>query len=719
MREFDTLTFHPTTEKIVEILCKKTQNKNPNFFRILLSYYLAKVAASMRVKIATMDRGEIPVNLYAINLASSGQGKGHATNIIEDQLINQFKSIFFDETYPIIVEQNLAKLAVKRAYVQGTDPEEMTLKVTQEFEALGEPAFSFNSGTTPAVKQMRHQLLMAGIGALNLEIDEIGSNLLGNTDVLTTFLELFDVGMIKQKLTKNTKESTRNKEIHGKTPTNLLLFGTPSKLLNGGKTEEEFYSFLETGYARRCLFGYNRYARKKTAKTAEEIFDDLTDTSSNNYIKDMSATFGKLANVMNYDKTITVSKAISILLIEYRMKCESIAESLSEFEEIAKAELSHRYFKALKLAGTYAFIDGQSSISEDNLYAAICMVEESGKAFNQIKNRERNYVKLAKYIAGVNHKVTHVDLTEDLAFYKGSAQVKQEMVQQAITWGYKNHVIIKRSMIDGIEFLKGETLKKTDLTKMIVAYSHDISDGYKNDFAPFDDLHKLTQLPHHHWVNHHTSTGHRSDDVMLPGFNMIVLDIDNGTAIQTIQTLFKDYKFLLYTTKRHAQGGHRFRVVMPLNYQLALSKEDFKEFMLNIYEWLPIQIVTDTQTGQRSRKWLTCKGTYLYNQGDNLLDALLFIPKTHKNDERKKVIQSYESLSNMERWFVLNSGSGGRNNQLIRYALLLVDSGFAVDAIRDRVLELNGKLPDKLSKKEIDSTIMVTVAKASISKSAA
>ena len=74
MKDLDGLTFHPVAEKIVGILCKKTCNNNPMFFRILLSYYLTKITSMMRVKIATQDRGEIPVNLYAINLASSGQG---------------------------------------------------------------------------------------------------------------------------------------------------------------------------------------------------------------------------------------------------------------------------------------------------------------------------------------------------------------------------------------------------------------------------------------------------------------------------------------------------------------------------------------------------------------------------------------------------------------------------------------------------------------------
>ncbi len=74
MRALDQIEFHPTSEKIVDLLCEKTQNSNPNFFRILLSYHLAKIAATMRVKIFTKDRGEIPVNLYALNLGISGLG---------------------------------------------------------------------------------------------------------------------------------------------------------------------------------------------------------------------------------------------------------------------------------------------------------------------------------------------------------------------------------------------------------------------------------------------------------------------------------------------------------------------------------------------------------------------------------------------------------------------------------------------------------------------
>ncbi len=56
-----------------------------------------------------------------------------------------------------------------------------------------------------------------------MEIDEIGSNLLGQMDVLTTFLELYDVGKVKQKLIKNTVRQRKSKMLP-KIITKISLF---------------------------------------------------------------------------------------------------------------------------------------------------------------------------------------------------------------------------------------------------------------------------------------------------------------------------------------------------------------------------------------------------------------------------------------------------------------------------------------------------------------
>lgn len=709
MKPFEEMAHHPLAEKLVGILCQKTQNSDPLFFRILTAYHFTKIASIMRTNVKTPDRSTIPVNMYAINLGTSGHGKGHSNNIIEDHVTHLFRDRFLEETFKDAADLNMAKLANTRSIKKGNDPDDEVARAEAEFERLGPYLFSFDSATTAALKQMRHKLLMANAGAISFEIDEIGANLLSNMDVLNTYLELYDVGKVKQKLTKNTNDNTRNEDLQGKTPCNLLLFGTPSKLLNGTKIEDEFFEMLESGYARRSFFGFSKRQVKKTSMTPEEYLDLMMENNSNDELEKLSEHFYELADNRYFNKTKMLPKESALLLIEYRMNCESRVSKMPSHQEIEKAEITHRYFKVLKYAGALAFIDQTADVMPSHIEAGIKLAEESGDALKALMTRERNYVKLANYIADINKEVTHVDLVEDLPFYKGSEAAKREMMTLAIAYGYKNNIIIKRQFNDGIEFLTGEKLEKSSDKTTIIAYSEDLAKDYLPMTVKFADLHKLTQLDNYHWVNHHLKDNYRKEDNAEPGFNLVVLDVDNGTPISTAQLLLKKYKYLIHTTKSHTDTCNRYRIILPLSHELKFDAEDYKEFMNNIYEWLPFEV--DTQTNQRSRKWATHNGKYFYNDGDPL-DVLPFIPKTAKNEERRQQFVNYQSLSNLERWFVVNTGKGNRSNQLIRYALLLVDLGHDIDSVRNSVLALNAKIPDKLDEAEIMSTILVSASKA-------
>lgn len=716
MKSFEEMEFHPKTEEIVKILCERTQNDNPLFFRVLVAYYWGLVASMMRCSIDTPDRGEVPVNIYALNLSTSGSGKGFSMSIMENEVINKFRRKYLDHSFLEAAEVNINKLGIQRAARKGADQDEEIARVQKEFDSLGQLLFSFDSATPAAVKQLRHKLLMANAGSLNLQIDEIGANFVGSIEVLNLFLELYDVGAIKQKLVKNTAENVRGEEIHGRTPTNMLLFGTPSKLLNGGKTEEELYSMLETGYARRCHFGYSRESNKRTDLTATEVFDMLTNPQSSSVLAAMSDHLEQMADTSNLNRKLIIQKPTSLLLIEYKLACEKIANALPEHEDIKKAEISHRYFKALKLAGAFAFIDDSPEVTEEHLYNAIKLTEESGGAFNLLLTRDRPYVKLAKYIATCKRDVTQADLVEDLPFYRGSASQKAELLNLAIAYGHKNNIIIKKSFSDGVEFLRGEALQETDLNKIIVSWSKDIVSDYNNELAPFDMLGKLTTTNGLHWVSHHLNGGYRNEENCIPGFNMVVIDVDGETTIKEVQALMSGYKYHIYTTKRHTSDENRFRIVIPTNYVLKLDAREFKEFMNNIYDWLPF--AADKATNQRARKWMSHKdedGIVLFNDGE-LLDVLPFIPKTAKNEERKARLMEQSSMDNLERWVLNNSGDGNRNNMLLRFAMLLVDAGASMEQIRERVINLNSKMPDKLDEVEIHSTILVSAAKAFVKR---
>lgn len=703
------MPYHPTAEQLVQILCNRTQNTEPLFFRVLVGYYFAVVASQMRCIIGTPDRGDIPVNVYALNLSPSGTGKGHSTSIIEDEVIHQFRDRFLEETFPLLAERNLPVLANKRAMRKNSDPDEELIRVHKEFEQLGSLLFSFDSGTSPAVKQMRHKLLMADAGAVNLEIDEIGLNLVGNTEVLTVFLELYDKGKVKTKLVKSTSDNSRFEEIKGTTPTNMMLFGTPSKLFDGAATEQALYSMLDTGYARRCLFGYLKGASKNLDLTPEQVYELQTSQQTNQFLEELADKLERLADIINANKRLVMSRDTSLELIQYKLMCEKQADALPEHDEIRKAELSHRYFKALKLAGAYAFVDDSPELTMGHLHNAIRLVEDSGAAFGQMLSRDRPYVKLAKYLAAVGKEVTQADLVEDLPYYKGSSSQKQEMLTLATAYGYKNNIIIKKAFNDGIEFLRGESLKETDLAKMIVSYSSDMTTGYNNETAPFDKLHLLTQAPGMHWINHHLKGGYRNEDNAEPGFNLLVIDVDGTCNLNTAKLLLKDYKALYYTTKSHTDQNHRFRIILPTNYELKMDVKDYKEFYNNVLQWLPFD--ADPSCAHRCKKWLTHPGHHEYTEGE-VFDVLPFIPKTSKNEERKQRFDSQQSLDNLERWVINNTGDGNRNNMLMKYAFILVDANFDFDGIRSRVVALNDKLPDKLDEVEIMSSIMVTVGKA-------
>lgn len=708
--------YHPFSEKIVDILVRKVNNDNRQFFRILVGYYLSKVASMMRCNIQTTDRDVIPVNTYVLNLMMSGTGKGHSTNIMEQDFVAHFKKEFLNTIFPLKAEEHMAILAEEKARSKIANNQSiLTLaeetsvqldRLQRHFERLGELAFSFDSGTSPAVKQMREKLLLASAGSMNFELDEVGSNMVGNVEVLNTFLELYDVGRIKQKLIKNTAENIRSEELVGNTPTNLMMFGTPTKLLDGGKTEEEFKQLLETGYARRLLFGYNISNNRTKHQTAEERYAQMVDIGLAADIKTIQRVFTSFAK-RPFNPILQITPANSIYLIRYQIECEKKSDEFKEHMAVHKAEMSHRYYKALKLAGAYAFTDNSPEITQSHLDYAISVVEDSGEAFHAMMRKQGPYERLAHYLADCGGSVTQHELIEELPFYRGSESQRKDMMTLAMSFGYKNNIIIRKKSVDDIEFFSGETLEETDLDKMITAISTGIAYNYTNATPPFTQLHKLTTAEGYHYTAHGFVNNHRSGDNAIPGFNLVILDCDGDASISLVKTLLEDYKFLISTTKRHTDDLNRFRLILPISHKLKLSAEDYSRFMGNIFEWLPFPV--DEAAKDIARKWATHPGKYEYNDGVTL-DATLFIPETKRSDETKAQITS-ATVSNVERWFKLHTNKGNRATHLYRYGMVMIDAGFAIGEIVERLETFNKSLDSPLPEAQFRSSTIKSISK--------
>lgn len=719
LRVIENIPHHPAMTELVDILCHRTNNVHRDFFQAEVAYFLSLVPSTMRTTVKSPERGTIPVNTYSIALAQSGFGKGHSVNLLED-VIADFRDSFQQQLFAHLAEKNLFDLAVTIAAAKGGDEAKELEILTSDFKRQGQAPFLFDSGTGPAVKQLRYKLLLAGAGSINFQMDEIGYNLVSQAEITNMFLELYDLGRIKNKLVKNTEENLRGLDLQGSTPANMLMFGTTSKLFDGSKTEEEFYSLLEAGYARRCFFGIGKFETIPSTVNPEDVYNSLVNKNRSQALTMWRKRLHAFADQKHYNKSLDVPKAVGVELVSYRLFCEAMANELPDHDVIKKAELSHRYFKSLKLAGTYAFLDGRNDVSMDNLRQAIKVAEESGASFQQILRRERNFVRLAKYIANTPGKLTHADLVEDLPFYPGSATPRKEIMDLAIAWGTGNHVVIKKEVVSGVEFFEGSTLQETDLNKLKFTVSDHFAENYEEMAKPFDKLPRLLSAKDLHWCNHSFTNEHRNEENALPGFNLLVVDIDGherdkagniirkGIRLEAVHDLLKQYTFITSTTKRHTDEEHRFRLVMPTNYELSLDKEEYREFMNSFMTWLPF--TSDESANQRSKKWMTFEGSNItLHNGTSLVNILPFIPKTRQNMDYQARVVDLARLDNLERWFLNNMDLGQRNITLHNFAMMLFDAGMKYDQLVVRVHALNDRCAAPLKKDEIETTILKSV----------
>lgn len=710
MNNFDSLEHHPFIEEVGAALAAKTNNPDPAMFRVMSAWHLTKAVSNMHGMVKSAVGSPMPINMYGICLAPSGAGKGHAMSTLEQGIFGRYFSALNDK---IEEAEHEAVNRISSRYVSdaGLDEGLSRTKAERDVTELGPYVETFDSGTAPAIKQLRAKIQQLGFGALNLQIDEIGSNLSSSEEALTTFLELYDLGQIKQKVTKVTKESSRTLDNRSCTPANLLMFGTPSKLFDGGNTEKLFIDLVTAGYARRSFFSWQASRRGMRTISQDEAFQKAVALLT---ALDQSPWIEKVRFLLQGErkKIYSLSDRADKQLFAYRVYCEQRSEEYPEHQEDVRAEMMHRHIKTMKVAAAFAALERLPVVLIRHINHAIALAEESGKAFQTMLTRDKPYIRLAKYITTNKNRMTQADLVATLPYYTGSQSARNDMMNLATSWAYSHDKLIRKEYADGIEFFSGEALEQTDLSAIPLSYSSHMADNYTNSTPAWDKLPKLLLAQDLHFTNHLLAAGehgmgHRSEANIIEGCNFIVLDVDGTASLPLARSVLEDFQYYIYTTKSHKDDDHHYRIVMPLSHKVNLNREVFQNFMRNIYNWLPFEV--DVAAKDRCRKWASHPGQLEENAG-MLLDATQFIPNTIRQEKMSLAADGLKNLPALERWFALQMSAGNRNNMLARFAFVLVDTGLSLPEIETRVISLNNSQSDKLSMAEIQQTVLRSVA---------
>ena len=298
---------------------------------------------------------------------------------------------------------------------------------------------------------------------------------------------------------------------------------------------------------------------------------------------------------------------------------------------------------------------------------------------------------------------------EELPFYKGSETQRKDLMTLAMSFGYRNNIIIKKRVLDDIEFFLGETLLETDLNSLTVSISKDIAYNFAvpDIKPPFDLLHKLTTADGYHYTAHAFVNGHRKSENVIPGFDLLILDCDGDVNMSTVKVLLEDYTFLISTTKRHTKEINRFRLILPISHRIKLTTRDYSRFMENVFEWLPFPV--DEAAKDISRKWESYPGHYEYNHGATI-DATMFIPETKRSDETKAQI-SATGVDNIERWFMAHTTKGNRANHLYRYGMVMIDANMALGDIVEKLETFNNSLETPLPEEQFRNSTIKSISK--------
>lgn len=710
MNNFDTFKHHPFIEEVGTALAAKTNNPDPAMFRVMSAWHLTKSVSNMHGMVKSAVGSPMPINMYAICLAPSGAGKGHAMSTLEQGIFGKYLTTL-NAMVEEVEHKAVNRIAAHYVADKGLEESLARTKAEKDVHELGPYVETFDSGTAPAIKQLRAKIQQLRFGALNLQIDEIGSNLTGSEEALTTFLELYDLGQIKQKVTKVTKEAGRTLDMRTTTPANLLMFGTPSKLFDGYHTEKLFIDLVTAGYARRSFFSWQASRKGIRSINQDEAFQKAVALLT---ALDASPWIAKAQQILQGEtgKVYTLTDKADKQLFSYRVYCEQRSEEYPEHQEDIRAEMMHRHIKTMKVAAAFSALERLPLVLERHINHAIALTEESGRAFQAMLTRDKAYVRLAKYITTNKNRVTQADLVSALPFYSGSQSARNDMMGLAVSWAYSHDKIIKKEYADGIEFFSGESLEQTDLGAIPLSWSSHLADNYTNAAPAWDKLPKLLLGNDLHFTNHWLAAGehgmgHRSEANIVEGCNFIVLDVDGTASLALTRSVLTDYKYYIYTTKSHTDADHHYRIVMPLTHKVSLNRDSFQNFMRNIYNWLPFEV--DVAAKDRCRKWASHPGQLEENDG-MLLDATQFIPNTVRQEKLSIAADGLKNLPALERWFALQMSAGNRNNMLARFAFVLVDQGMSLPEIETRVITLNNSQQDKLSAAEIQQTVMRSVA---------
>ena len=610
------------------------------------------------------DKIIIP-NYFGISFGGSGVGKNHSDNLARAIFKESFDNF---QRHAESFYDSRKDPADKKPDPRYVNLSSYFIPVTSTWQALQKAA--------QTVKDM-------DVGSVNVVSDELGDNIMSMSEIFTKLKSTWDTG---------TSEGPVNVTNGGESYFcvhdvcfNALLFGAPGPFELDPKKKDRLLETYVSGMARRSFIYHNNTYKKSEnrnpnfEKLEREFYDKLE-----SYIKE-------LRYFLNNTKEIRYPAKIREKLLEY----DQIKELERERSISLIAEDLGSTKKIEKLLGIIATLDLQDEINEEHLKFAIEFTEaldstaeetvEIKPAYKRIYDEieKRSFAARTDIVKAVKD-ITIKDLDSQLILVQEHANLI-------------GNSLIKKEY-NGIIKYKIEKLSNTNLDNIILSINGNMDrtepEGFVRKIGTFDKLINAVNAEFRYSAGTFRNE-YISDENYLQEQNLFIIDIDNDLRLEDAKALFSSMTYLIATTKSHQKpkktkvNGEtidlvcdRFRIILPTLSTFHLTAKVYSEMYMNVINSLGIA-EADSKCRNASRWYYgNPEGEHWYNKGD-LLDIRTYIPDSSEHQDASTSLNNYDNqrykstapasirVDAAIRWFLSNTATGNRNDNLFKLGMLL------------------------------------------------
>jgi len=683
---------------------------------------LVTFASQFRRNIAHWNGSQIPVNAITFCISASGTGKDSGANAARKCFREGYDLI--EERRKTIAKQNAIYAAQKDGLKNPTD-----WNVYKKFYQTPNPLFVAPS-TVEGFIQHLNTLDSMGIGAGFIYSGEFGAELANKpllVENIQLLAELYDEGNKEVKVLKSVENQSR--EIKS-LPVSALLSGSQDNILFDEYIKKIFRREFSTKLARRSNFNFNfkpvppvNYPSVKAmldAELAEEEASFQARREVSQYIVELTMYL-----MESIGSPIGVEQEVREAFTIYKRYNETLASTIKPQYPISKIVRTHMQWKALKIAGAFAIMDGEDNISMRHYGAAVSYVEmldEDMQMFEAelVKEPYEIFVDFMKSQAVEGQASLSLHMLRKLGYTPKTGNPKtkmKELVDLATSLDPEGiydicddgicYEAINFTNISGVSFVE---VSGTKHEKKVAC-----EEGYEFTEIEFENLDMylrqdcaFTPFKFKH--------GKRLKSNIESGCKWIYIDVDEGTMTdEEMHYILGDINHHIARTSNE-DNAFKYRILLELDAMVDVPDVQWKTFIGSICDMLGIKadLIPKSQVafGYEGRTVLSKIDGNTISVKEHLLTASEYTKKrTDSNDlsDKQKKNMLNDPLTTFKYAFEAKDGEGARS--LIRAAYHAYDLGMDKEGIKELMYEISDYWDEPFPEGRMEGTIISQIDK--------